>query len=449
MPYLYTKNRYVECLRVSVSFLYLVYWAIPRAFGLDIREVTLLFIPTVNKSNCTKGYTRREIRIIETLKQYNMKHLRTIILTTMAIFVSQTNANAQEVETKVVQQCSVTSDKGWRKYFYPGTSVTIFAYKKKDDSYKFGIYTDDYAGLLEYKVNPFAADEKQLKKLPNADKKKAEDLLLSYYNKACAKAREKSLSGKYRTIASCNLYGKLNEHEGLVDKNDTIIIVGYKEVKDFLGTTSYYAVVNNKAAGVFDALTDKKLSVINIPLNYLPSTDDPQVKAIIVKEEKRIIDERLSREKKEREERAAIQKSIEEQEFANLKFMDPAYIEVKKINMDSAGGNEVSIKFTNCSSQKVKYVYFTGYFLNAVGDKCRNEVGGSTVWKYTGVGPVSRIPNTPDRFGSYIKYFHSDPLFYSKNARRLILSSVTIEYMNGKKIVLSGSELEDRVDYSY
>ena len=45
-----------------------------------------------------------------------MKHLRTIILTTMAIFVSQTNANAQEVETKVVQQCSVTSDKGWRKY---------------------------------------------------------------------------------------------------------------------------------------------------------------------------------------------------------------------------------------------------------------------------------------------------------------------------------------------
>lgn len=30
-----------------------------------------------------------------------------------------------------------------------------------------------------------------------------------------------------------------------------------------------------------------------------------------------------------------------------------------------------------------------------------------------------------------------------------ILSSVTIEYMNGKKIVLSGSELEDRVDYQY
>lgn len=378
-----------------------------------------------------------------------MKQLRAIVIVVMVIFASQITVIAQELETKVVQQCSVFGDEGWRKYFYPGTPVTIFAYNKKDDSYKFGIYSDDYAGLLEYKVNPFAADEKQLKKLPNADKKKAKDMLLSYYNKACAKAREKSLSGKYRTIASCNLYGKLNEHEGLVDKNDTIIIIGYKEVKDFLGTTSYYAVVNNKAAGVFDALTDKKLSVINIPLYYLPSTDDPQVKAIIAKEKKRIIDERLSREKREREERIAQQKALEEQEFEDLKLMDPAYIVVKKMKMDSAGGIEVSIKFTNCSSRRVKYVYFTGYFLNAVGDKCRNEIGGSTVWKYTGVGPVSRIPDTPNNYGSHIKSFHSDPPFYSKTARKLILSSVTIEYMDGQKTVLSGSELEDRVDYDY
>ena len=152
--------------------------------------------------------------------------------------------------------------------------------------------------------------------------------------------------------------------------------------------------------------------------------------------------------RKQREEQEAQRKALEEQEFEDLKLMDPAYIEVKKIKMDNAGGNEVTIKFTNCSSQKIKYVYFTGYFLNAVGDKCRDEINGSTVWKYTGVGPVSRIPNTPDRFGSYIKYFHSDPLFYSKNARKFRLSSVTIEYMNGKKAVLSGAELDDRVDYT-
>ena len=90
----------------------------------------------------------------------------------------------------------------------------------------------------------------------------------------------------------------------------------------------------------------------------------------------------------------------------------------------------------------------TGYFFNAVGDKCRNEINGSTIWKYTGVGPVSQIPNKPDRFGSYIKYFHSDPLFYSKNARKFRLSSVTIEYMNGKKTVLLGEELDNRADYT-
>ena len=378
-----------------------------------------------------------------------MNNLRTIIFVTVSMCVSQTTAIAQELETQVTEKFSVYSSQGWRKNFYPGTNVTMFAYKKNADLFRFGFYTDDYAGIIELKENPFAAEEKQLKKLTNAEKKKAEDLLLSYYNKACAKAREKSLAGRYRTIASCNLYGKLYAHEGFVSKKDTLTIIGYKQVKDFLGTTSYYAVANNQAAGIYEASIGEQLSVIDIPLSYLPSTDDPQVKAIIAKEEKRIIDQQLSREKREREERMALQKSIEEQEFADLKLMDPAYIEVKKITMDSAGGNEVSIKFTNCSSQKVKYVYFTGYFLNAVGDKCRNEINGSTIWKYTGVGPISRIPNTPDKYGPYIKRFHSDPLFYSKNACKLVLSSVTIEYMNGTKKVLTGDELYDRVDYSY
>lgn len=56
MPDKYTKNRYVECLRVSVSFLYLVYWAIPRAFGLDIRGFTLFLLSyhAINYININK-----------------------------------------------------------------------------------------------------------------------------------------------------------------------------------------------------------------------------------------------------------------------------------------------------------------------------------------------------------------------------------------------------------
>jgi hypothetical protein len=118
--------------------------------------------------------------------------------------------------------------------------------------------------------------------------------------------------------------------------------------------------------------------------------------------------------------------------------------------MDSAGGIEVDITFTNCSSQKVKYVYFRGYFLNAVGDRCRNEITGSTEWKYRGVGPIDPFPKTSDdsSYGHRHTYFFGNPRFYSSIAEKFRLSSVTIEYMNGTKKVLSGAELKKRVKYS-
>lgn len=333
-----------------------------------------------------------------------------------------------------------------------GDPVTIFSYKQDGDTHSFGIYSDDYAGEIDMRGIPFNVDSKQLKKLPKSSKKG----LKTYTPMACAKARENAFAGKYKTTAPDMFFGT-NALEITVTKNTPITIVGFKVVPDpYSGITKYYYyVVKKDEAGLCDNSSLYKFVMNDVPLPFLPSTDDPQVKAFIAKE-KQAMKERKAAEmrdleekaRKQREEQEAQRKALEEQEFEDLKLMDPAYIEVKKIKMDNAGGNEVTIKFTNCSSQKIKYVYFTGYFLNAVGDKCRDEINGSTVWKYTGVGPVSQIPNTPDRFGSYIKYFHSDPLFYSKNARKFRLSSVTIEYMNGKKAVLSGAELDDRVDYT-
>ena len=379
-----------------------------------------------------------------------MKHLRTVVITLIAVISYSTNATAQ-VETRITQNLTINGGI-WTKVFKAGDPVTIFSYKQDGDTHSFGIYSDDYAGEIDMRGIPFNVDSKQLKKLPKSSKKG----LKTYTPMACAKARENAFAGKYKTTAPDMFFGT-NALEITVTKNTPITIVGFKVVPDpYSGITKYYYyVVKNDEAGLCDNSSMYKFVMNDVPLPFLPSTDDPQVKAFIAKEqqdmkERKAAEMRALEEKarKQREEQVAQRKALEEQEFADLKLMDPAYIEVKKINMDSAGGNEVTIKFTNCSSQKVKYVYFTGYFLNAVGDKCRNEVGGSTVWKYTGVGPVSRIPNTPDRFGSYIKYFHSDPLFYSKNARKFRLSSVTIEYMNGKKTVLSGSELDDRVDYT-
>lgn len=374
----------------------------------------------------------------------------------IAVIAYSTNATAQ-VETRITQNLTINGDI-WNKVLKAGDPVTIFSYKQDGDTHSFGIYSDDYAGEIDMRGIPFNVDSKQLKKLPKNSKKG----LKTYTQMACAKAREKALAGKYISSPSNSLLSQ--DVDLYVRKDETISFLGYKAVHDISGGYYYYyAVVSKDGAGIcynyesglgFLKLDDKVI-VNNVPLPFLPSTDDQQVQNIIAKE-KQAIKKRKAAEmraleekaRKQREEQEAQRKALEEQEFEDLKLMDPAYIEVKKIKMDNAGGNEVTIKFTNCSSLKIKYVYFTGYFLNAVGDKCRDEINGSTVWKYTGVGPVSRIPNTPDKYGSYIKYFHSDPLFYSKNARKFRLSSVTIEYMNGKKTVLSGAELDDRVDYT-
>ena len=45
-------------------------------------------------------------------------------------------------------------------------------------------------------------------------------------------------------------------------------------------------------------------------------------------------------------------------------------------------------------------------------------------------------------------YCFDDPLFYDKTAHTFRLSSVTIEYIDGKKKVLTGDELDVRVDYT-
>lgn len=378
-----------------------------------------------------------------------MKLIRIAIMIVMAM-LPPANVNAQELETKVTQGFTIR-DVNWNKVLNYGDPVTIFAYEQNSDTHSFGIYSDDYAGIIHTKTIPFDVEPKQLKKLPKSAKKK----LSAYTVQACEKARDKALAGKYRTITTDML---LSNQSGVgTSRNEPITIFGYKAERSYGGSyTYYYAIAKKDATGICYSYDLDKVTINDVPLPFLPSISDPQVQTVLKKEKQIILEreaaENRARQEEERrlaEQRRADEQLWREQEHKYLRLMDPAYIEVKKMNMDNAGGVDVSIKFTNCSSSRVKYVYFTGYFLNAVGDKCRNEIDGSTVWKYTGVGPVSRIPDTPDNNGSHIKFFHSDPPFYSKTARKFILSSVTIEYMNGKKVALTGGELEDRVDYAY
>lgn len=392
----------------------------------------------------------------------------------MTFFVSNF-AIAEDIETRFTGGLTVNGT-GWNKVFRAGDPVTIYSYKQKDGVYSFGIYSDDYAGGINMKYIPFNVDIKQLKKLPKSAKKKE-----SYYTEmACKKARKKALAGEYKTIATDMILS--NELGVSVSPKDRITIIGYNIDRGYLGlsTNYYYAIVKDDAAGYCHSYDLDKITIDNVPLPFLPRTDDPQVIAAIknaknsiterknaesrawYEKQERLAAERQAKREAEREEEKRLeaewkahQDSVDaakkQQEFVRLKALSPAFIEIFGWSMDSAGGIEVDITFTNCSSQKVKYVYFRGYFLNAVGDKCRNEITRSTEWKYRGVGPIDPFPKTADdsSYGHRHTYFFGNPRFYSSIADKFRLSSVTIEYMNGKKFTLSGAELKKRVKYPY
>lgn len=381
-----------------------------------------------------------------------MKHLRTIALAVIAMFTFNTNVAAQ-VETKAIQNFTINGGT-WNKVIHNGDPVTIFSYKQDKDIHSFGIYSDDYAGVIDTKIVPFDIEQKALKKLPKNSKKS----LKAYSEKACVNARNKALLGKYKTTAPDMLL--TNDYDVIVSKNDPITVIGYKAVPSISGITDYYyAIIKKDGAGICDNSSLYKFTINNVPLPFLPSTDDPQVKSFIAKQKQTIKDRKAAemeayyeKQRIAAAEKAAQKKAMEEERMENLKMMDPAYIEVKGWNMNSVGGIAVNITFTNCDRfHSIKYVYFQGYFLNAVGDKCRNSINGSTVWKYTGVGPINPFPSKPGQYGqSYIaNYCFDDPLFYAKTAHTFHLSAVTIEYTNGKKKVLTGDELDCRVDYTY
>lgn len=398
--------------------------------------------------------------------------LKTVLLTVIVLFVFSASANAQ-VETKITQNLTINGGR-WNKVLRNGDPVTIFSYKQDGDTHTFGIYSDDYAGEIDLRGIPFNVDSKQLKKLPKKSKKG----LKTYTPIACAKARKKALAGEYKTIATDMILS--NEMGVSVSPKDHITVVGYKVAHSYAGLTTnyYYAIVKDDAAGYCHSYDLDKITINNVPLPFLPRTDDPQVIAFIENAKRNITErknaesrawyakqeklaaERQAKREAEREEEKRLEAEYQayrdsmaaakvEQDMAEMKRCAPAIIKVGGWYRDSANGIEVDITFTNCTSQKVKYVYFRGYFLNAVGDKCRNDITRSTEWKYRGVGPIDAMPKELQKnYYPNVEFWRfGNPKFYSSIAHTFRLSSVTIEYMNGKKTTLSGAELKKRVKY--
>ncbi len=142
-------------------------------------------------------------------------------------------------------------------------------------------------------------------------------------------------------------------------------------------------------------------------------------------------------------------------ELEAMKFLNPFMIDVKSWYVDNEVTMSLDIQFTNCSRKIVKYVTFSGRFLNRVNDPVRELRKGGYKWKATGIGPVYPAPqsveeykNPQEKFQRKVE-FNNLYYFYPRNiVDRIEIISVTIEYMDGTKNTITGKELKKRVVYS-
>ena len=260
--------------------------------------------------------------------------------------------------------------------------------------------------------------------------------------------RAKALKGQIK--------GKLSRYASLIeDENglhrftdgEIVTIIGYTKI----GNHHYYAMYSDKAIGKFNYHLPPSYTFTNdrdIEFSKLPSYDDPEVE-LVLKKQSVIIDSLRAIERVEENKRVEESLTARIQEY---KKNQPFIIDNISWSSNSAGGMYVSLDFMNCTNLAIKYVTFQGYFLNTVGDKCRNEIGGSTIWKARGVGPIGPCPTTVDNHYERLQkckasYDFDELTFYTRSADSFWLSSVTVEYKNGRKIILSGANLNKHVRY--
>lgn len=473
------------------------------------------------------------------------------------------NVSAQGIKTTFTRKIDIKRDYNQVQTFGFGDSVTVYGYKKKSGVYYYNIETEYYADLIRSNDIPFAATEKELKKLPNALDDEQKDFMRlrkqMVAQRVLSHKKQRALRGDYMNIV--NTYYSLSSDDitgGKLTKGDTVYIVGYKggAYSDY-----QYALYNDKVAGVYKSSLDYSLFTKKFDKNDLPSIDDPDVKKFLEEKKQEILHRKAEEKLKYRKHALAgnVQgivsygsylKSVEDEttpfedkdtvtivgysDYSGSKyyalysyssgvvgdfrssssnsliFKNSSEIEFDKLpahndpevklvieqqkpivdsimqirvaesqkrlaesannliqlykenqpfiitgiswDSNSAGGIEVSLSITNCTQQTIKYVTFQGYFKNAVGDKCRNEIGGGTVWKAKGIGPIGPCPSTVENCQERMydckgSYDFDNLSFYSHVADTFELSSVTVQYTNGKTITLSGANLDKHVRY--
>ena len=113
-------------------------------------------------------------------------------------------------------------------------------------------------------------------------------------------------------------------------------------------------------------------------------------------------------------------------------------IKIKKVYLsspNSAGGVDAHFVWKNVSNKTIKYLSWEGYPINAVGDPVSCEIRGTIGSGGLVTGPIK--PGTTYGYGTYW-----DCLWYNYSAKKLVLTSIYIEYMDGSTININKNELK-------
>lgn len=117
--------------------------------------------------------------------------------------------------------------------------------------------------------------------------------------------------------------------------------------------------------------------------------------------------------------------------FSKSKAADLVVFE-NSVKVDTAGGVDYKLGVVNNSSKTIKYIDYDVYVNNAVGDSIRCDITGKKIFGLRDTGPYE--------YGG-LSYGTFSNIMYNNSAKKVIISSVRIEYMDGTYITISGNNL--------
>lgn len=142
----------------------------------------------------------------------------------------------------------------------------------------------------------------------------------------------------------------------------------------------------------------------------------------------------------EQEEKAAYKERVRLDSIRKANRIEQVKHSVKIIKAylsspNSAGGVDAHLVWKNVSKKTIKYLTWSGYPINAVGDAVECEIRGVSESGGKVTGPIK--PGTTYGYGYYWEC-----LWYNYSAKKLVLTGINIEYMDGSTMRINKNELK-------